>query len=76
MNKKEEYVEVKVKVPKRFLRLIEGENYFGWTKEQFWTNCVKAFLSALFSEAEEPEKLNQKYGFNISRATVVEYPKR
>ena len=34
---KEECVEVtiKVKVPKRLMQLIEEQNYFGWSKEDF-----------------------------------------
>ena len=44
MSDKIEFEEVTVKVPKNFMRLLEGENYFGRSKEEFWADVVSARL--------------------------------
>lgn len=61
---KEENVEVTVKVPKRLMQMLEGENYFGWTRDKFFTSAVKHGVSFEISrlDVNEASRLEDKYG--------------
>ena len=63
----QETLEVTIKVPKRLMRLLEAENYFGWKKEDF---LVAAIIRSIDIEIHDldyrkEEKLLEKYGENI-----------
>jgi len=64
MSEKEEFVEVKVKVPKVLMRLLEDQNYFGRGKQKFFTDAVRCLVSCEFSELDvhEVSRLEDKYG--------------
>lgn len=73
---KEETMEVtlKLKVPKRLMDLIEEQNYFDWSKEDFWVSAAKHLVGGELSRMEfgEMEKLYERYGENVD----VVYPPR
>jgi len=75
-GKKLEQVTATFFLPKRLIRLIQGENYFGWTRQEFYTNSVKGLISCVTSEmdSETKENLKTKYGVDVARDTVVELP--
>jgi len=51
-------------LPKRLIQLIQGENYFGYSKEEFYADSVKCLLSCIISEksVDEVEAFKKKYG--------------
>jgi len=63
MSVKEETVEVTVKVPKRLMELIEEAKYFGWSKQDFFTVCVKCGVSSELGDLtyEEEKPFRSKY---------------
>ena len=64
MSKKEEYVEVKVKVPKRFMRLLEEQDFFDKPREAFLTDAIRQAVHVKLNELDfdEQDKLLTKYG--------------
>ena len=56
-----------IKVPRLLLKLLEEQNYFGWTKEEFHVEAVKAGIGIATSnmDMDEAAKLHKKYGKNI-----------
>ncbi len=64
MSKQEETVEVKVKVPKHLMDLLEKRNYFGWGKERFFMAAVRTGISAEVCELDidEIKQLEAEYG--------------
>lgn len=72
MSKQEETVEVATKVPKRLMRILEEENYFGWKKEDFFIAAIKDCISCEVSEwnFDDSEKFYRKYGKGIDTVTV------
>lgn len=63
-SEKEGYVEVKVKVPRVLMRLLEGQNYFGKSKETLFSNAIEQAVHIELNELdfEEQDKLLEKYG--------------
>lgn len=67
-QEKEEYVEVTVKVPKRLMRLLEDQDFFGWTKEEYFTACALRGTDCELNELDTTEslRLQKKYGHDIN----------
>ena len=67
MSKKDQFVEVKFRVPKRWLQFLEEQKYFDWTEEAFFQNSIRALLSCLLHEMSPSrvDKLKAKYGNDI-----------
>jgi hypothetical protein len=61
-----EIVEVTAKIPKRILNVLEQENYFGWSKQDFWTAAAQSLISSELTEmdADEREAIIEKHGFD------------
>jgi len=70
---KEETVEVTIKVPKKPMKILEAEDYFGWQKNHFWIAAIKDCISCELSEMDSDEisKLKEKYGEEIDQAASV-----
>lgn len=68
---KKELVEVTIKVPKRIMRLLEAENYFGYTKDEFFVAAVKGHIGVAADNIsyETTLRVNKKYGSEISTYT-------
>ena len=52
-------------LPKRVVRLIQDEDYFGYGKEredEFYADGVRCLLSCILSERNDKSKLEKKYG--------------
>jgi len=64
---KEETVEVTIKVSKKLINVLEAENYFGWTKEDFFLVSMKRSISCEVNDLdfEETQKFHEKHGKNI-----------
>ena len=62
-----ELVKVTIKIPGLLLKLLEEQNYFGWTKEEFFVEAVKAGIGIVTSnmDSDECAKLYKKYGKKI-----------
>jgi hypothetical protein len=73
MSEKEtEYEKVTVKVPKKLMQLIQDQNYFGRTPEQFFTDSVRYGVAVELNAmpCNKANRLERKYG--IEAASVVE----
>lgn len=58
--------EVTIRIPAFLHRMLEWENYFGWTKEQFYVNAVKAMIHNELGELpiDQVQALRDKYGLD------------
>ena len=67
MGEKEEYVELTIRVPKRLMDMLEQENYFGWSKEDFFVVAVKRGISCEVNDMDidELSKFREKYGEDL-----------
>ena len=68
---KQEYVEVTVKIPKRLMDMLGAEDYFGWSKEDFFIVAVKRSISCELGELDwdEEKELEAKYGEDLGIVT-------
>jgi len=64
----EETVEVTIKVPKSLMDLLEEQNYFGWTKEEFFKTAIKSCIDITVNELtwDENQRFYEKYGKDIT----------
>ena len=76
MSEKEGYVEVKVKVPKRFMRLLESQKYFGKTKNSFLTNAVIRAVHCELNMLDTHEQDRIEREFRIEPKLVVDLSER
>jgi hypothetical protein len=69
----DEFEEVKVKVPKRLMRLIEHEHYFGRTREKLFTDCIRRGISCEVNDLpyDEAERLERKFK---AKSELIVYP--
>jgi len=76
-KEKEEYVEVTVKVPKRLMELLEDQNYFGWSQEEYFTACMLRGTDCELNELDvtESERLQKKYGHDVSVLSFTRHKK-
>ena len=72
MGKAVETVEVLIEVPKRLMDVLEGEEYFGWSKQDFFVVSVQRSIGCEISEmnSDDIHKLQKKYGF---KPDVIKY---
>ena len=65
MSKPEETVEVVIEVPKLLMSVLEGEDYFGWSKQDFFVVSIQRSIGCEISEmnTDETHKLRKKYNF-------------
>jgi len=74
-----ELVEVTVKIPKRLLDVLEQEDYFGWSKQDFFIVAVQRGIGCEISEMhiDEVQRLHAKHGdidtvsYNIKKVCVA-----
>jgi hypothetical protein len=59
-----ETVEVTVKIPKRLMDVLEQEDYFGWSKQDFFVVAVQRGIGCELSDMpfDEMKRLEAKYG--------------
>jgi len=67
MGKEKELVEVKIRVPKRLVEVLERENYLGWKPEDFFEAAIKSGISITVNNMtfEEGQEFYKKYGKNV-----------
>jgi hypothetical protein len=72
LSKTQETVEVIIELPKRLMDVLEGEDYFGWSKQDFFAVSIQRSISCETSEmsSNEVHKLRKKYGFKLD---VIKY---
>jgi hypothetical protein len=72
LSKTQETVEVIIEVPKLLMDVLEGEDYFGWSKQDFFVVAVQRGIGCEISEMgiDEVCKLRKKYGF---KPDVIKY---
>ena len=72
MSETEETVKVIIEIPKRLMDVLEGEDYFGWTKQDFFVVAVQRGIGCEISEMDidDVRKLRKKYGF---KPDVIKY---
>jgi hypothetical protein len=72
MSKAEETIEVVIEIPKRLMDVLEGEDYFGWSKQDFFVVAIQRSIGCETSEMSSDElcKLRKKYGF---KPDVIKY---
>jgi len=60
-------VEVTVKLPKKLVDTIEALHYFAWSKDEFFEQAVRGYLSSQVSELDfrVMHQLEQKYGKDL-----------
>ncbi len=60
-------VEITVKVPKRLIALLEAEDYFGWSKEEFFVVSVTRSISCEANEldADAMQRFYNKHGDQV-----------
>jgi hypothetical protein len=63
MSEKVEFEEIVVKVPKRFMRLLEEKNYFDVDKAEWFTEAVRQGIYGELNglEFSEMRRLEDKY---------------
>lgn len=61
---KTELVEVIVKIPKRLMDALEQEDYFGWSKEDFFIVAVQRGIGCELTamDFDKMQKLYKKHG--------------
>ena len=59
-----ELVEVTVKIPKRLMDVLEQEDYFGWSKQDFFVVAVQRGIGCELTamDFDKMQKLYKKYG--------------
>jgi hypothetical protein len=72
LNKTQETVKVIIELPKRLMDVLESEDYFGWSKQDFFVVSVQRSIGCETSEMNNDEirKLRKKYGF---KPDVIKY---
>ena len=73
MTEKEEYVEVTTKVPKRLMQFLEDQDYLGWSKEEFFTMCVKRGVDCEISELDIDVVIGFERKYGIKPDLVVAF---
>jgi hypothetical protein len=65
LSKTQETVEVIIELPKLLMDVLEGEDYFGWSKQNFFVVSIQRSIGCETSEmrSDELRKLRKKYGF-------------
>lgn len=66
---KQETVEITVKLPKKVVDVVEGENYFGYTtKEEFYENAVRSLMGGIVGhwDIDDWKEFHSKHGKEIS----------
>ncbi len=61
-----ETVELTIRIPKRLMDVLEQEDYFGWSKEDFFVVAVQRGIGCEMSamDFDDMKKLETKYGFD------------
>ena len=69
-----ETVEVTVKIPKRLMDVLEQEDYFGWSKQDFFVVAVQRGIGCEMSamQFDDVKKLETKYGFDLGNVEYTE----
>jgi hypothetical protein len=69
-----ELVEVTVKIPKRLMDVLEQEDYFGWSKQDFFVVAVQRSISCEISEMhfDNVKQLEKKYGSDLGEFEYTE----
>jgi hypothetical protein len=72
LSKTQETVKVIIEVPKLLTDVLEGEDYFGWSKQDFFVVSIQRSIGCETSEMniDEVSKLRKKYGF---KPDVIKY---
>jgi hypothetical protein len=72
LSKTQETVEVIIELPKQLMDVLEGEEYFGWSKQDFFVVSVQRSIGCEISEmnSDDIHKLQKKYDF---KPDVIKY---
>jgi hypothetical protein len=56
---------VLIEIPKRLMDVLEGEDYLGWSKQDFFVVAIQRSIGCEISEMsiDDVRKLRKKYGF-------------
>lgn len=65
IDERAEIEEVTVKVPAKWLRMLEAEHFFGFSRERFFANAVKQAISIQLSDLDvaDAEIIEKKWKF-------------
>jgi hypothetical protein len=79
-KKQDKYAEIVVKIPEWLAKMIEHENYFGKSKDEFFAKCVDRGVDCELNslDLEEMRRLERKYKIeshlvvDLSKSTLLE----
>ena len=69
-----ETVEVTFKIPKHLLNVLEQEEYFGWSKQDFYVAATQSIIGAELTAMpfDEMKKVVKKHGFDPGELDFTE----